>query len=1034
MNVGEIIVHRIEVGLRAENALKYKIKNFLGIEVEKVQSIKVFTTTAELNEDELKRIAEGPLSDRVLETFTVNEPFASKFGVSFDFLVEKGFLPGVTDAVGKTAKMQAEFTLGRKLGEQEKFYTSTQYLFTGKLTREQLQKICGILGNELIERFIVLSESEFEKRKGVGKPVPIVESEAEIEVKEFDLSKMSDEQLMKLSRERVLALNLNEMKAIKKYYAEERIASARSEVGLTTDATDCELEVLAQTWSEHCKHKEFNAEIAFTDSDKNETIVIDGLFKTFISGATKKISEKLDEAGCNWLVSVFKDNAGVTKFNENLLLALKVETHNSPSALDPYGGALTGIVGNNRDPAGTGMGGAECWFNTFYYCLANPFYEGRLPPKTLHPRVLHDGIVAGVKDGGNKCGIPTLMGGMTFDERFIGKPLVYCGTGGLMPETIAGKPSYIKTIEPGDLAVMVGGRVGKDGIHGATMSSEERRESTPVAAVQIGDPITQKMMLDFILEARDTGWIKAITDNGAGGLSSSLGEMARQSGGVEVWLEKVPLKYHGLQPWEIFVSESQERMSLVVSKQCIEQLQQLARERNVELTVVGEFNESSYLNVKHENRVVCLLEMHFLHEGVPKKKMAAEWRKPSFEEPEFEEPENLAREVCRVLAAPDVASKEWVFRQKDDGVKGGTIIKPLTGVYGSVCSPATIIKPIELNSFEALAVSQGIFPKYADVDARASGLCAFNEAVGKIIAVGGRLPKLEKENKHYWSVCDNFCTPDSEYSEKNPDGKYKLAQLVLLAQAIHDYAVAMNVPLTSGKDSMKNDAVFKDESGKEVRISVPPTILITATCTVPDYRKCVSIDAKNEGNAVYAVGKTSEELGASQYYEIKGNELKGEKFKGNNAPKVDLDEARKTFEFVSECIERELLASCAYVSKGGLGTTLALKAIAGNLGMKIDLRKTIGANEFARSDRLLFSESQNRFIITVDAKNKKKFEQLAQKMKVQASEMGAVTREKELALIDLSGRESKASVEELRNAHASTFKFDLPEKGGECLE
>lgn len=1027
-------INRIEVGVQEENALKNKIKNFLSIDAERVQTIKAFTTTAELSEEELKKIAEEALTDKVLENYTLNESFASKYGVEFDFMIEKSFLQGVTDAVGKTAKMQAEFTLGRKLAEEEKFYTSTQYLLTGKLSREQVEKICKMLGNTLIEKFEVITAEEAKKGKKIEKKVPKVENETKVEVKEIDLSKMNDEELIKLSRERVLALNLNEMKAIKKYFESEQTKNKRSAEGLGATATDCEIEVLAQTWSEHCKHKEFNAEIAFTDSDKNETIVIDGLFKTFISGATKKISAKLDDAECNWLMSVFKDNAGVTRFNKELLFALKVETHNSPSALDPYGGALTGIVGNNRDPAGTGMGGAECWFNTFYYCFANPFHEGKLPPKTLHPRITHDGVIAGVKDGGNKCGIPTLAGGMTFDERFMGKPLVYCGTGGLMPETINGKPSYTKTIEEGDLAVMAGGRVGKDGIHGATMSSEERKEGTPATAVQIGDPITQKITLDFIIEARDKGLLKAITDNGGGGLSSSLGEMALQSNGVNVTLEKVPLKYQGLQPWEIFVSESQERMSLAIDKKYLKELEQLARERDVEITVIGEFNNSGYLSIEHDGKKVCLLEMEFLHYGVPKKKMNAEWKKPSFEEPEFEEPENLAKEICKVLAAPDVASKEWTFRQKDDGVKGGTIIKPLCGVNGSACSQATAIKPIQLDSHEALAIAQGAFPKYADVDAYASGASAFNDAVGKIIAVGGRLPQLKKENNHYWSVCDNFCTPDSEYSERNPDGKYKLAQLVQIARAVHDYAVAMNTPLTSGKDSMKNDAVFKDENGKEVRISVPPTILITATCTIPDYKKCVSIDAKNEGDFIYVIGITKKELGASQYYEVKGVEKRGEKFLGNNAPQTDLEEARKTFEFVSECTEKELLASSIYASKGGLATTLALKAIAGNAGMKIDLNKMRKTEEVTRSDSLLFSETQNRFVVTVSQKNKKRFEELAQKTKTRISEIGVVTGEKELEITALDGKQSKVTVEELRKAYCSTFKFDLPEKGAECYE
>ena len=299
--------------------------------------------------------------------------------------------------------------------------------------------------------------------------------------------------------------------------------------------TDVEIEVLAQTWSEHCKHKIFNSQITYSD-DKGSS-VINSLFNTFIKRATKEINKP-------WLVSVFTDNAGVIKFNEDYNLVMKVETHNTPSALDPYGGAITGIVGVNRDPLGTGIG-ARLIFNTDVFCFASPFYDKELPPRLLHPKRIFEGVRRGVEHGGNKSGIPTVNGCIVFDERYLGKPLVYCGTGGIMPSMINGKPSHLKEIHNGDLIVMTGGRIGKDGIHGATFSSLQLDEDSPVTAVQIGDPITQKKMLDFLLEARDKGLYSSITDDGAGGLSSSVGEMAQLSGGCLIELDKCPLKYPG---------------------------------------------------------------------------------------------------------------------------------------------------------------------------------------------------------------------------------------------------------------------------------------------------------------------------------------------------------------------------------------------------------------------------------------------------------------------------------------------------------
>ena len=364
---------------------------------------------------------------------------------------------------------------------------------------------------------------------------------------------------MKISQEKLLALNLEEMQAIQRYYQNPTVIKARKKFGLDENMTDVELECLAQTWSEHCKHKIFNSKIDY--SDGRNKLKIDSLFKKYIKGSTAKIRKAKGKK--DFCLSVFVDNAGVIKFNNNHNLVFKVETHNSPSALDPYGGALTGIVGVNRDPFGTGIG-AKLIFNTDVFCFASPFHKKKLPPRILHPRRIYEGVREGVEHGGNKSGIPTINGSIVFDERYLGKPLVYCGTAGIMPAKLNGKATHTKEIKPGDVIIMTGGRIGKDGIHGATFSSEELHEGSPVTAVQIGDPITQKKMTDFLLVARNRGLYRALTDNGAGGLSSSVGEMATYSGGCEIDLSLVPLKYAGLQPWEILVSEAQERMSLAI--------------------------------------------------------------------------------------------------------------------------------------------------------------------------------------------------------------------------------------------------------------------------------------------------------------------------------------------------------------------------------------------------------------------------------------------------------------------------------------
>ena len=649
--------YRIVVGLKEGvrdargERVQREIRDHLGIAVDEVRTIDVYTVDAALSAAEIEAAACGPFSDPVIQAVAVDKPLAA----DFDILIEVGFRPGVTDNVGRTAKEAIQYLTGRLFSAGEGVYTSVQYLLRGDLDEAAAERIAsGLLANGLIQRWAIVPAGRFDRQHGLSVVVPKVEvGAAQAEpAREIDLD-VSDEALLAISREGMLALNLEEMKAIRDYIADPAVQAARAAVGLGEKLTDAELEALAQTWSEHCKHKIFSARIDYDDGSGRRQ-QIDSLFKTFIVGATRDVRAAKGEK--DFCLSVFKDNAGVIRFNDDWSLVFKVETHNSPSALDPYGGALTGIVGVNRDPFGTGQG-ARLIFNTDVFCFASPFYDKPLPPRLLHPRRIFEGVVEGVEHGGNKSGIPTVNGSIVFDERFAGKPLVYCGTAGLMPAVVNGRPGHEKKARVGDHIVMTGGRIGKDGIHGATFSSEELHEGSPVTAVQIGDPITQKRMFDFLLIARDRGLYSAITDNGAGGLSSSVGEMAEDTGGFELHLDRAPLKYSGLRPWEILISEAQERMTLAVPPEKLDEFLALAREMDVEACDLGLFTDSGYYHCLYEGTSVAYLAMEFVHGGVPQMTIQARWQAPPLVEPQFPEPLDLGATLKHLLGRLDICAR-----------------------------------------------------------------------------------------------------------------------------------------------------------------------------------------------------------------------------------------------------------------------------------------------------------------------------------------------------------------------------------------
>jgi len=938
------MAHRIEIGLKRGvpdargRGVVHHARAFLHVHARSCETRDVYRIDTPLNRRELKAVREA-FTDPVTSRSATGRLRPSRF----DWLIEVGFKPGVTDNLGHTARALLQDVLGRRLAPGQNVYSSTQYFLRGRdLAREDAWRIAkDLLANALIQDIRVCSEDEWNSA-AVDESVPAVGERIETRVRTYDLGG-SDDELLRISREGVLSLSLEEMRAIRDYFRRPQVRSRRLAAGLPEHPTDVELECLAQTWSEHCKHKIFAAKIRYLDETTGREQIVDGLFKTYIRASTEAIARKVD-----WLVSVFVDNAGIVKFTDRYHLAYKVETHNSPSALDPYGGAITGIVGVNRDPMGTGMG-CELLANTWGYCLGSPFYDGELPAGLLHPRRIRDGVHHGVIDGGNQSGIPYARGFEIFDDRFIGKPLVYCGTLGRIPPLVGGMPSERKQVLPGDAIVMVGGRIGKDGIHGATFSSEELRHESPAQAVQIGDPITQRMMYEFLLEARDAGLYRAITDNGAGGLSSSIGEMCRLSGGADLDVSLAPLKYEGLQPWEIFLSESQERMSLAVAPETVDALLALARRRDVEATVLGTFTDSGRLQVRFGERVAAIIDLDFLHDGCPRLELEARWSPPRIPAPPRPRAGARTTALLEILGSLNVCSKEHKSRRYDAEVKGLSVMKPFVGVRQDVPGDATVMR-VEHGRPEGVVLADGINPFYSDLDTYHMMAAIIDLAVRRAVATGASL--------YHLAGLDNFCWPDPVQSEKNPDGAYKLAQLVRANQALFEVTTALGVPCISGKDSMKNDSI---RGGR--KISIPPTVLFSVLGRIADVRNAVSLYFKRPGDAIYAVGVTREELGATEYARLLARRAGTPGQIGGEVPRLEMARAQAAYRGVNQAMDARLLRSAHAPGLGGIAVGLALCALGGDLGAQIDLSALPQAAGLT-DDGALFSESCGRFLLS----------------------------------------------------------------------
>lgn len=873
--------------------------------------------------------------------------------LGFQKLAEKQFLPGVTDNL---ARIVEEALSLNPANEMLRVASGRSYLAK---TVADFDNTEYRLYHPLIERFIVhdLVAASDKDSSSSFFSFPAVVWTKPAQPLAVDLA-VSDTELCEISRKRLLALTLDEMQTIRDYFCGASIQQTRQKNGLPTSPTDVELEILAQTWSEHCKHKIFNATIEHTEVQSDGaklTSTIKSLYRSQIKAATQNLTAKRPD-----LLSVFVDNSGVVKWDDNFAVCFKVETHNSPCALEPYGGALTGILGVNRDILGTGIG-AKPIFNTDILCFAHP--ESSMPkrPKLLPLEVIINDVRKGIEDGGNKSGIPNVNGAIVFDPGFRAKPLVFCGTGGLLPLAVNGVTGFGKHTQVGDTIVMAGGRVGKDGVHGATFSSEALHEGSPVTAVQIGDPFTQKRLIDFVLEARDKSLISGITDNGAGGLSSSVGEMAELTGGATIELDMVPLKYPGLSDWEIVVSESQERMT--ISTNNFPALKQLANKHKVEVSAIGVFNNCGQFQITRSGKLVAALDLDFLHTGVPVLQLEAESKPISIAVNLGRVPEDLNSLLLRLLAHPNICNREIVVRQYDHEVQGRSVVKQLMGSRQNAACDAAVITPV-LGSSMGLAVSNGLCPRFSRLDAKLMAICAVDEAVRNAVCVGADPATL--------SLLDNFCWPDPIFSLSNPEGKTWLGMLVKACQGLYEAVTIFEAPLISGKDSMKNN--FDDGV---VRLAVPPTLLVSAIGKVHNIDKCVTMDFKSAGDLIYLLSSGELGLAGSHYEEIM-------EWQSDCLCSLDLRTAQHLYQQLHVAIQNEWIRSAHDLSEGGLAVALSECIIGSGLGADVFLGNLKNANPvptangkgslMLRSDLQLFGEGPGRILVSIKPQCKDKFE------------------------------------------------------------
>jgi phosphoribosylformylglycinamidine synthase len=923
--------------------------------------------------DEIAAIARELLADPVVDRARIaapGEPLKAPAG-RHRILVLKRL--GVMDPVAHTVRRLLERT-GRPLAADAEVATYRAFEIAGSPTAAELEHAATkALANETVE--IVRIDRE-DLPFGVHLP------EAPRGRAEVALTGAGDAELLELSRKGVLSLTVAEMRAVAEHFRQ-----AGREPSL------CELETIAQTWSEHCKHKTLTGIIDHAEPGRKAER-IDNLLKSTIVKATHDLAKP-------WCISVFADNAGIVAFDRGWDVCIKVETHNHPSAIDPYGGAGTGIGGVIRDILGAGLGAKPIACTDCFFVGPPDLARDAVPKGTLHPRRILRGVVAGVRDYGNRMGIPTVNGGVWFDEAYVANPLVYAGTIGLLPRSAA-----FKQVRPGDRIVALGGRTGRDGIHGATFSSVELSEDSEQvsgSAVQIGDPITEKRVLDAMLRARDRGLYRGVTDCGAGGFSSAVGEMGEHTG-ADVDVSLAPLKYHGLAGHEIWISEAQERMVLSVPPDKVDELLALCADEDVEATVIGTFTDTQRLVVRDGDEVLCDLAMKFLHDGNPRPVRASVWEPPDLPEPGcpgLSGPGGLADVLRALLSAPNVASKEWIVRQYDHEVQGRSVAKPFVGVRADGPGDAAVLQPLA-ESTRGIAIACGANPAYGRLDPYRMAAAAIDEALRNAVAVGA--------DPAFTAILDNF-------SWGNCDKPDRLGGLVRAAKACHDFALAFGTPFVSGKDSLNNEYRVGERT-----IAIPPTLLITALAQVPDVRRVVTMDAKRAGNRVFLVGRTRPELGGSHYLAHLG-------LAGGTVPCPDPVEGPALLRALHGAIRGGLVAACHDLSEGGLAVAASETAFAGDLGLELDLALVPMAHVdpadlvsgFDADCVRLFSESCTRFLVEVPPEHVTAFAHRFSSLPCAA--IGTVTEAPVLRIAGVAGRELAAvAVDDLRAAFHGGFQ------------
>jgi len=877
------------------NSILSDVQEFLKIQsVKEIKAVKKYYLEG-ISEEEVKEVAENLLCEDVWQEYKID----SKFFKDARYIREVAYKPGMMNPEAMSI-IEAVKDMGfNNIKAADSGY---EYYFYGDSLREEdVDKITTrLLMNVLIEDI----------REETPKSL-IIKGETP-EIMDVPLTKATDDQLMSLS-ENKLFLNLEEMKIIQDHFRK-----------LKREPTDGELEVLAQTWSEHCVHKTFKAKLT-----------IDGSAKEPLFSRLKKVTE---EVGDERIVSKFIDNSGVVEFFDGYSINGKVETHNSPSALDPYGGAMTGSGGVFRDILGTGQG-AKVTVSTDMFCFAPPdMPEEKIPHGCKHPRYLFKKVVHGVRDYGNRMGIPTNNGSVHFHPDFKAKPTIIVGSYGLIPTERAKKGKAL----PKDLIVTIGGKTGRDGIHGATFSSgamTSKTEQINSTAVQIGNAIEEKRMHDAILEIRDMDCIRALTDCGAGGFSSAIGEMGEHTG-AKVNLEKAPVKYSSLAPWEIWISESQERMVAAIPKERWDEAREVFKKFNVEATIIGEFTDTKRLEVNYNAKSLIDLDMDFLHNGLPQRHMVGSYTPDEQTTPVLPREEDFTVTLKKVLSHYNVCSKELIVRQYDHNVQGSAVQMPFCGESHSACNDASVVEPI-LGSGRGMAVAHGLNPVLNKIDPYFGSQWAILEAVSNIVAVGTDLKDVY--------LIDNFIWPV-------PDEKY-LGYLDRSVDACVDTVRVLGTPFISGKDSLSSS--YRGEHDLEIHI--PPVLCISAFGRIADIKKTVSAPFKKKGNKVLIVGETGSEMGGSIYYDI----YKGV---GNDIPHANIEKVKRVYEKLFDLMQKGLIQSCHDISEGGLAGTLAEMCFTNGLGVAGSV-ENVPSNEELDVSEVLFSETPGRFVIEIEEKD-----------------------------------------------------------------